>query len=83
MTTDEAREAEIEAVAEAWASIDGRLGKFLACKGAPDLDRVLGHYSGYCAEASELVERLRLMGYTLVGPAPEVAASSQMMAGEG
>jgi hypothetical protein len=53
------------ALAEAWASIDGRLALFKACQKSPKLDMKDGCYSGYCAEAQELLERLRARGFTI------------------
>lgn len=78
-----AREAKIEAVADAWASIDGRLGKFRACKADPALDMTQGYFSGYCAEASRLLNQLEARGFTVADAGPEAAAAAQMVAGEG
>lgn len=48
----------IEAFAEAWASIDGKLEKFKAEKGRDYLEEDnSGTYVGYCAEARELLLR--------------------------
>jgi hypothetical protein len=60
------RGRKIEALATAWASIDGKLAKFIACKNYPDLDATDGHYSGYYAEACEMLNRLELYGFTIV-----------------
>lgn len=62
-----------EALAEAWASIDGKLDAFCRerarSKVAP-LDReeegYTGHYEGYMTEAEELIARLRVRGYVIV-----------------
>ncbi|MDO6967010.1 hypothetical protein [Rhizobium alvei] len=55
MTTDNKPNASIiEAVAEAWASIDGRLRQFHDGKINGDMD---GTYGGYLAEAKELLLR--------------------------
>ena len=57
----------IEALAESWASIDGKLEKFRDGKGAASLeDEPGGHYSGYMAEAQELAERLLARGFAIV-----------------
>jgi hypothetical protein len=57
----------IEALADAWASIDGKIEQFRAGKGAPSLeDEQGGHYSGYMAEAQEMMERLLRRGFILV-----------------
>jgi len=46
-----------EAVAKAWASIDGRLEGFEECKNNPEADEIDGHYSGYLSDAEELLRR--------------------------
>lgn len=56
---------EIEAVAEAWASIDGRLEKFQMDK-AGKLPETAGHYQGYICDAESLVERILLRGFVVV-----------------
>ncbi len=56
----------IEALAEAWASIDGRLERFRACKADKALDLKDGSYSGYMCEAEEMIERLETRGFTVV-----------------
>ena len=53
----------IEALAEAWASINGRLDEFRAGKYAEDID---GHYEGHMADAAELVKRLEKRGFVIV-----------------
>jgi len=58
---------EQEALAEAWASIDGKLEKFLAGKDVSIIeDEPGGHYSGYMAEAEELIQRLHKRGFKIV-----------------
>lgn len=49
-----------KAVAEAWASIDGKLNSFNAV-GDPN-----GHYDGYMYEAGELLRRVEARGWKLV-----------------
>lgn len=55
-----------EALAEAWASIDGKLDLFLANKADRSLDRTDGSYPGYIEEAQEMIRRLESRGYTVV-----------------
>jgi len=45
----------IEALAEAWASLDGKLDEFLAGRGGEDTE---GDYHGYLSDAAELAKRL-------------------------
>ena len=69
----------IEAVAEAWASIDGRLEQFRAEREmAPDDPRrqKSGRYDGYMVEAEELLKRIRARAYILV-PAGELPPSPE------
>jgi hypothetical protein len=56
----ERRLSPVEAVAEAWASMDGKLDEFRAT------DQWHGHRDGYLAEAHELIERVRRRGWILV-----------------
>lgn len=74
MTEDHRNSPEaIEALAEAWASIDGKLEQFRAGKQAKTLTEEVeqhgGHYSGYTAEAEEMIRRLQARGYD-VTPLP-------------
>jgi len=60
----------IDALAEAWASIDGKLDKYLIDKGTDggmvDLHGMpYGFYDGYQADATELLTRLEGRGYTV------------------
>lgn len=55
----------IEAIASAWASIDGKLDRFNACKADPQLDGLEGRYSGYLADASSLLTRIERRGFTI------------------
>lgn len=57
--------AMIEALASAWASIDGKLDKFYAGKGQPFEDQPGGHYDGYIAEAEEIASRLLKRGFII------------------
>lgn len=52
----------VEALAEAWASIDGKLDEFRAANG----EDVTGHRDGYLIEAAEMIERMERRGYTVV-----------------
>jgi hypothetical protein len=53
----------IEALAEAWASLDGKLDEFLAGRGGEDTE---GDYHGYLSDAAELAKRLEHRGYLIV-----------------
>lgn len=55
-----------EALAESWASIDGKMEAFRDGKGLPTRQQPGGHYSGYMAEAQEMIARLRKRGFTLI-----------------
>jgi hypothetical protein len=57
----------MEALADAWASIDGKGDQFRAGKGAASFeDEPGGHYSGYMAEAQEMMLRLLRRGFIIV-----------------
>ena len=61
--------ATVEALADSWASIDGKVDAFRTGKGAATLeDEPGGHYSGYMAEAEEMLKRLLKRGF-IVTPA--------------
>lgn len=74
----------IEAVAAAWASIDGKISQFESEKelppDTPQSDRGGGYYDGYMVEAEELLKRasLRLAktGKQLM-PGPQVRYQAQ------
>lgn len=53
-----------EALAEAWASIDGRLDRFRSEKGKA-IKETTGAYEGYMEDARELQKRLHDRGYVL------------------
>ena len=53
----------IEALAEAWASLDGKLEEFLAGRTGEDTE---GDYHGYLSDAAELAKRLEHRGYLIV-----------------
>lgn len=54
----------VEALADAWASIDGKVELFRAGKDAKRFeDEPGGHYSGYMAEAEEMLVRLLNRGF--------------------
>lgn len=55
-----------EAVADSWASIDGKLHEFRAGKGLPIDDQPGGHYDGYMSEAEEMIYRLGVRGFSVV-----------------
>lgn len=54
-----------EALAESWASIDGKLDEFRAGKGQPE-EAHGGHYGGYMAEAEEMIKRLEKRGFAVI-----------------
>jgi hypothetical protein len=56
----------IEAIADAWASVDGRGDDFRAGKDPDAIDDPGGYYSGYMADAAELAKRLSMHGFTVV-----------------
>lgn len=58
--------SETEAVAEAWASIDGKLTAYQRCRNDPAVEAEMGHYEGYLADAEELISRIKHRGYKLV-----------------
>ena len=55
----------VEALADAWASIDGKLDKFRRGKAAKRIESYGGHYAGYMAEAEEMQRRLLARGWRL------------------
>lgn len=55
-----------EALAEAWASIDGKLELFRRCKADNAVEREYGHHTGYIAEAEEMIRRLASRGYAIL-----------------
>lgn len=60
----------IEALAEVWASMDGKLDDFRAGKSAKSIeDEPGGYFSGYMSEADEAIHRLAERGFHIVkGP---------------
>jgi len=62
----------IEALAETWASIDGKLEEFkrerVIANGSFATSSVVGagHYLGYTAEAEEMIRRLRTRGFDVL-----------------
>lgn len=63
MTTDPATEA----LAEVWATMDGKREKFLRCKGDREADENdEGYYAGYISDAEGMIEGLREKGFVLV-----------------
>lgn len=57
--------SDVEALADAWASIDGKLDLFRRGKTAKSIMAYGGHYAGYTADAEEMIERLARRGYVL------------------
>ncbi len=60
-----------EALADAWASIDGRMRLFRRCKSDRKLEDVEGRYEGYMADAGELKRRLARRGFIIIKPPKE------------
>lgn len=61
ITATSATAGMIERIARAWASIDGKVDLFDACKAAPKREQTEGYYGGYMAEAEELAKRAGLL----------------------
>lgn len=51
------------ALAESWASIDGKLDAYRAGRNGDDFD---GRFDGYNIEAAEMIERLKRRGFAVV-----------------
>lgn len=60
----EQRKTAVDAIAEAWASIDGKLPQY-SHERATGI-RGSGHYEGYQTEAAELIKRLETRGFKVV-----------------
>lgn len=59
--------APVDALADAWASIDGKLDEYRAGRNASSImDEPGGHFSGYQAEAEEMIRRLEARGFAIV-----------------
>ena len=57
----------IDALAEAWASMDGKLEAYLADKALPPgQDSETEYYQGYQCDAEEFIRRLRKRGFDIV-----------------
>lgn len=57
---------EVDAVAEAWASIDGKLDLYNKCIEDAMKEEELGYWGGYLADAAEMVRRLKSRGFKIV-----------------
>jgi len=55
-----------DALADAWASMDGLDSEYRAGIGKRIHEQPGGYYAGYQAEASELIDRLRGRGFDVV-----------------
>lgn len=53
------------ALAEAWASIDGRLESFRECEHDKEKEDERGHFLGYLADAHEMINRLNSRGFNV------------------
>jgi hypothetical protein len=71
----------IEALAEAWASIDGKDDRFLANREDRGLDLTDGTYPGYMEEAAALIRLVALSGYAVVPvePTPAMLEAGALM----
>jgi hypothetical protein len=77
-------EKAVEALAQAWASIDGKLDAYQREAGMSVTEHAAdpgftGHWAGYQEESAEMIRRLRKRGFTLAAyesakPAPEPSA---------
>lgn len=57
----------VDAVADAWASIDGKVDEYRAGRSVSSIvDEPGGHFGGYQADAKELIERITKRGFVLV-----------------
>jgi hypothetical protein len=70
-----------DALAEAYASIDGKLDAYRRERDTvPEIEwddpTFTGHYLGYLTEAEEMIERLRLRGFD-VTPLPALFTGGQ------
>lgn len=56
---------EVEALADAWASLDGNFDIFSQCKNNPRLEEEHGRYEGYLSDAAALIKKLEKRGFTI------------------
>lgn len=56
----------IEAIADSWASLDGRAEAFRACKSDQELEEQKGYFGGYMADAAALLDNLHRRGFDIV-----------------
>jgi hypothetical protein len=56
----------VQAVAEAWASCDGRLEAFRACSENPAREASEGRCAGYLVDAEALIARLYERGFVVM-----------------
>lgn len=52
---------DIEFIARAWATMDGKLVNFDNCKRNPEIDDMDGYYSGYMADAESLIKAAMML----------------------
>lgn len=63
----------VDALADAWASIDGKADEYRAGRNAASItEEPGGHFSGYQYEASEMIRRLEKRGFVVVPAKPFV-----------
>lgn len=58
------RDSAVEALAEAWASLDGKMSDFIRGKRATSIEAYGGYYAGYLSDASELLNRWEKRGFS-------------------
>lgn len=75
----------VDAVAESWASIDGKLDTYKRERDDPNADYksgFTGHFDGYQAEAEEMIRRIRARGHDVVplatSPAPSLPTREEI-----
>lgn len=65
----------VDAVGEAWASIDGKLTEYRRGRTAKSIEAWGGHFAGYQSEAAELIFRIRRRGYVIRKAKPRKAST--------
>jgi hypothetical protein len=56
----------VEALADAWASIDGKATRFRLCRDNPEAEDLYGSYGGYMADAQSIIDRLDRRGFVIL-----------------
>jgi hypothetical protein len=84
ISTADGKLTAVEALAQSWASIDGKLEPFLFERdnNISVFDpRCTGHYEGYMAEAETMIVRLKTRGYEIVAIEPPSTPSANQERG--